>query len=331
MRDYAQRMRRGTKVLLVSLVAVLIAVNVVLLFLLFRPDGALTAQPADSGNGGSPSAASSPVTTSSQSASSGETPVSSGASTDPTPSTGTDEPAPVERLLVATSSKTAWRATVGNCDKPGEIERSTNGGASWKRIVRTGPAPIVQLGAEPSGNVFAIGGMRQSCKALYIAYASDGTATTVMDNPVDVWFPTPRDPDEINGPGGTRATPCKGHVTGLAPLNLSRALVVCANGVAMSSRDSGKTWQRLGRIPNTLAAAAENGRYWVARADADCDGVTVQSLTEGSGRLTRGEPHCAAGLEVAGQVAFDATGDGTIWLWSGSRVVVSTDNGQTWK
>ena len=237
-----------------AVLAVLIAVNVVLLFLLFRPDRALTARPADQ----DAVASGLPTATS--------TSTSPSASTGPTPSTRRVEPAPVERLLVATSSKTAWRATVGDCDTPGEIERSTNGGASWKRIVRTGPAPIVQLGAEPSGNVFAIGGTRQSCKALYMAYANDGTVTTARDNPINVWYATPRDRDEINGPGGTKATPCKGHVIGLAPLDLSRALVVCAKGVAMSTRDSGKTWRQLGRISNTLAVTAGNGRYWVARS-----------------------------------------------------------------
>jgi hypothetical protein len=60
--------------------------------------------------------------------------------------------------------------------------------------------------------------------------------------------------------------------------------------------------------------------------------VTVQSLTEKGGSLKRGGTRCAVGLNVAaGQVAFDVTGDGTIWLWSGSRVVVSKDDGQTWK
>ena len=68
------------------------------------------------------------------------------------------EPAPAERLLIAVSSKTAWRATVGDCDTPGKIERSTDGGASWKLIVRTGLAPIVRLGAETNGNLFTIGG-----------------------------------------------------------------------------------------------------------------------------------------------------------------------------
>jgi hypothetical protein len=317
-RGYAQRMGRGTRVLIAMLV-VLIVVNVVLLFLLFRPDRVLTAQPSDKGpvDRGSPTATSPPAATFSPSA-----------SAHPTTSV---EPAPVQRLLVATSSKTAWRATAGDCDDPGEIERSTDGGVSWKRIVRTGPAPIVQLGAEPSGNVFAIGGMRQSCKALYMAYANDGTVTTTTDNPIDVWFPTPTDRDEINGPGGTRATPCKGHVIGLAPVNLSRALVVCANGVAMSTRDSGKTWRELGRIPKTRAASAGNGRYWVARADEACDGVTVQSLTEGGGSLTRGRTRCAPGLDVTGgQIAIDVTG-GTIWLWSGNKIAISTDDGETWK
>ena len=292
-----------------AVLAVLIAVNVVLLFLLFRPDRALTAQPADQG----------------------PTSASPSASTDPTPSTRPVEPAPVERLLLATSSKTAWRATVGDCDTPGEIERSTNGGASWKRIVRTGPAPIVQLGAEPSGNVFAIGGTRQSCSYRYVAYANDGTVTASANSPVDVWFSTPSDRDEINGPGDTKATPCEGHVVGLAPLDLSQALVVCDNGAAISTRNSGRTWRQVARIPNTLAIAAESGRYWVAGAHEGCDGVTVQSLTEKSGSLTRGRTRCAPGLDVAaGQVAFDVTG-GTIWLWSGNKVVVSMDDGQTWK
>ena len=301
------------------MLVVLIAVNVVLLFLLFRPDRVLTARPPshqDTGDGGSPTGALSSA---------------SDASTTPTPSTRPIQSVPAKRLLLATSSKTAWRATVGACNTPGEIERSTNGGGSWKRIVRTGPAPIVQLGAEPSGDLFAIGGTRRSCSVRYVAYASDGTVTTSA-SPANVWFPTPENRDEINGPDGTKDTPCHGHAIGLASLSLSRALVMCDDGTATSSGNSGKTWRQVARIPDALAVTAGSGRYWVAAAHEGCDGVAVQSLTEESGSLTRGGTRCAAGLEVAaGQVAFDVTGDGTIWLWSGSRVVVSRDDGQTWR
>ena len=96
-----------------AVLAVLIAVNVVLLFLLFRPDRALTAQPQDqdSDAGGLPTPTSSPAHCLSSSDQ-----ATASASTNPTPSTRPVEPAPVDRLLLATSSKTAWRATVGDCD-----------------------------------------------------------------------------------------------------------------------------------------------------------------------------------------------------------------------
>jgi hypothetical protein len=228
------------------------------------------------------------------------------------------------------SSKMAWRATVGDCNTPGTIERSTNGGASWTRIVRTGPAPIVRLGADPSGDLFTIGGTHASCTVRYVAYANDGTVTASTSKPANMWFPTPKDRDEITGPGGTQATPCKGHIIGLAPLNPSRALVVCDDGAAMRSRNSGKTWRHIALIPNTLAITAANGRYWTARVQEDCHGVTVQSLTEKSGSLTRGPARCAPKLNVAaGKVAVDVTA-GAIWLWSGDKMAVSTNRGRTW-
>jgi hypothetical protein len=317
-RGYAQRMRRGSKVLLIGVLAVLIALNILLLFLLFRPDRVLTARPShqDRGDAGSPSATSPPAPDS---------------STNSMPSTRPIESVPVKRLLLATSSKTAWRATVGACNTPGKIERSTNGGASWKKVVRTAPAPIVRLGAEPSGDLFTIGGTRRSCSVRYVAYASDGTVRT-SDSPTNVWFLTPENRDEINGPGGSKDTPCNRHAIALASLDLSRALVMCDDGTARRTGNSGKTWQQVARIPDALTIAAGSGRYWAAGIHEDCDGVTVQSLTEKSGSLTRGRTRCAPGLDVApGQVAFDVTADGTIWLWSGSRVVVSRDDGQTWK
>jgi hypothetical protein len=317
-RGYAQRMHRGSKVLLIGVLAVLIAVNVVLLLLLFRPDRVLTGRPSDqdTGDGGWPTTTSPPAPD---------------ASTNPTPSIRPIESVPVKRLLLAMSSETAWRATVGDCNSPGKIERSTNGGASWKGVVRTGPAPIVRLGAETNGDLFVIGGTRRSCSVRYVAYAGDGTVTTSA-SPANVWFPTPENRDEINGPGGTKDTPCDGHAIGLASLSLDRALVMCDDGTAMSSGNAGKTWRQVARIPDALAITAGSGRYWVGGTHEGCDGVTVQALTENGGSLVRGRTRCAAGLEVAaGQVAFDVTGDGTIWLWSGSRVVVSRDDGQTWK
>jgi hypothetical protein len=302
---------------LTAVLAVLIGVNVVLLFLLFHPDLAMSARTSDqdSVDGGSPKATSSRAPD---------------ASANLTPSGRPIESVPARRLLFAVSSTTAWRSTVGDCDTPARIELSTDGGATWERTVRIGPTPIVLLGALPSGDLFTIGGAGQSCSVRYVSYAKDGTVTTSTSSPINVWFPTPKDRDEINGPDRTKATPCSGHVIGVASLDVSRALIVCDNGAAMSTSNSGKAWRQAARIPNTLTITAGSGRYWVARVQEACDGVTVQSLTEDGG-VTDGRTRCAHGLDVVpGQVAISASG-GSIWLWSGNRLATSIDGGETWQ
>jgi hypothetical protein len=316
-------------VLSIAVLAALIVINVVLLFLLLRPNLARTAWPADQGTWAA--ATSSATTTPAPSASTDESSASPSAFKDPTTSTGPIQPAPAERLVHAVSSTTAWRATIGDCDTPGKVERSTNGGASWERIVRTGPAPIVRLGAEPNGGIFTIGGAGRSCKARYAAYANDGTVTASINKPVDVWFPTPKDRDEINEPRGTKATPCDGHVVGLASLDLSRALVVCDDGAAMSTLDSGKTWRQVAQIPNSLAIAAAGGRYWVAGTTVDCDGITVRALAVKASNASVSAGDCAPLDDVrAGQVALDVS-DRAIWVWAGSKIAVTTDGGRTWE
>ena len=305
-----------------AVLAVLIAVNVVLLFLLFRPDRALTAQPRTRPQ---------------------ELQVDRGS-----PYRRQRLPVPAPRQIRRPRPDQSSRLLSNGCSSP-RLPRRLGG-----RLLATATPPARSSGrltVALAGNESFEPVRLRSCSsapsqaaissplAVRVRAAQSATWRMPMTaqlqprlRPANVWFPTPEDRDEINGPGGTKATPCNGHVIGLASLNLSRALVVCDDGAAMSSGNSGKTWRQVARIPDALAVTAGSGRYWVAAAHEGCDGVTVQSLTEKSGSLTRGGTRCAAGLEVAaGQVAFDVTGDGTIWLWSGSRVVVSRDDGQTWK
>jgi hypothetical protein len=314
-------MRRGTQALGIMLLALLLVLNGVLFFLLLHPDRALTAQSTEQ-----PTPAPSRFVSAEQAASASPT-----AFQDSTPSIRAPQAAPPKRLLLARSSKTAWRATVGDCNTPGEIERSTDGGVSWKRVVQSGPAPIVRLGAERNGDLFTIGGSRKSCSARYVGYTNAGVATASSTRPADMWFPTPADRDEISGPGDTRSTPCTGHVVGLAALDLSSALVICDNGVAMSTSDSGRNWQRLARIPNTLAVAAGDTRYWIAGRSGDCDGIAVRQLAVSGSKSSLGFGKCAPVDEVrGGEVALDVSKE-VIWVWGGSRVAVTTDGGRSWE
>ena len=214
-----------------AVLAVLIAVNVVLLFLLFRPDRVLTAQPThqDPVDGGSPTATSSPV------------------------------PAPrqIRRPRLDQSS----RLLSNGCSSPRLPRRL---GA---RLLATATPPARlsgRLTAALAGNESYEPVRHRSCSsapsqaaissplAVRVGAAQSATWRTPMTaqlqtsaSPANVWFPTPENRDEINGPDGTKATPCDGHVIGLAPLDLSRALVVCDDGTAMSSGNSGKTWRQV--------------------------------------------------------------------------------------
>jgi hypothetical protein len=98
----------------------------------------------------------------------------------------------------------------------------------------------------------------------------------------------------------------------------------------MSTLNSGKTWRQVADLPNTFAITAGSGRYWLARTSEDCDGVTVQSMTEENGSLMSGRSRCAPGLDAAGGQLAMAVTSGTIWLWVGSRIALSQDSGETW-
>jgi len=187
------------------------------------------------------------------------------------------------------------------------------------------------MGTETGGSLYTIGGAGQDCSTRYVAYANDGSVTASTNDPIDVWFLTPDDRDEVNGPGERKARPCKNHIVGLTSLDLSRALAVCADGAAMSTTTSGRTWRQVARVPGTLAVAAGSGRYWLAGAVENCDGIAIRSLTVVGSASSRGLSRCAAANRATpGDVALDIVGD-AIWVWAGSLVQVSINSGRSWE
>jgi hypothetical protein len=311
------------------LLALLIAVNAFLIALLLRPEPEFAEPVAQGTEGGAPTVtppanSTGPEPSSSPSNSSAPPPSSPPAKESP-------EVVPVKRLLAAASGSEAWRATVGNCNRSGSVERSTDGGETWVRVVSSGLAPIVRLGMDGTGDFYTIGGAGQECSATYTAYSDDGAIVASTDNPLNLWYSGPKDRDQVYGPGKTKATPCdEGHVVGLASLSLSDALVICTNGSAMVTSDSGKSWLEAGELPGAMAVASGGGRYWIAGASTKCDGISVRSLTASEGKLSRGPKRCAPAAQVtAGRVAIDVSND-TIWVWVGQKAMISTDGGQTW-
>jgi carotenoid phi-ring synthase / carotenoid chi-ring synthase len=315
-----RRKRRG---LPLAVLAILIAVNAVLIALLLRSQSQVTAQPAGQLTIGSTLPTQEPARSPAQ----GESP-----SPNLSPSSAPPKVALPTRLLVATSATKAWRATVGDCRTPGRVERSDNAGKSWRQAEMATLGPIVRLGTESNGNLYAVGGAGEDCSIRYISYSAAGEIAAQTDKPRGVWFRDPKDPDEIYGPGSARAMPCNGqHVVGLASLSTTVALLVCTDGSVMVSSNSGKSWKKADELVGTMAVGAGDGRFWVAGEDGSCDGIAIRSFSLAAGKLSRGPIRCAATLPRApGRIAIDVSGK-EIWLWAGNKVQVSTDRGRTWK
>jgi hypothetical protein len=197
--------------------------------------------------------------------------------------------------------------------------------------VKSGLAPIVRIGMDGTGDFYTIGGAGQECSTRYAAYSADSGIVASTDNPLSMWFSRPKDRDQVYSPGKTKAEPCdEGHVVGLASLSISDALVICSNGGAMVTSDSGRSWDEADQLPGTMSVASGGGRYWIAGTSAKCDGILVRSLTVSGGELTRGRSRCAPASKVApGGVAIDVS-DKTIWIWAGDKVRTSTDEGRSW-
>jgi hypothetical protein len=311
-----------------AVLAILVAANVWLITLLLRSQSQITAEPAGQLTIGSTSPTQPRPTSPAEGESPSVSPVPSPSARPPT-----DQKVAVPtRLLIADSETSAWRATIGDCKTQGQVERSTNGGKSWKQGLKATQGPIVQLGVESNGNLYTVGGAGEKCSMRYISYSKKGVIAGQTDKPLGIWSRDPKDPDQILGPALARATPCKGeHLVGLASLSTSEALIVCTDGSVMVTSNFGKSWKKGDALVGTMAVGAGGGRYWVAGADKNCDGLSVRSFTFTKGDLSRGESSCAAGLPVTpGLIAISASGK-AIWLWDGNEVHVSTDRGKTWQ
>ena len=324
------RVRRENRVLPVVILAILVAVNAYLIALLLRPEPEIAAEPvAPSTAATTPTATSSAI---SPDAEQSPSPTSSSPIPESSPSAKPEpEVIPTKRLIAAASSREAWRATVGDCTTSGNVERSTDGGKTWKRALKSDLAPITRLAFDGAGNLYTIGGVGQDCSTQYTAYSGNGEVADSTDSPMDVWFSGPKDRDQVYSPDNNKAAPCDAsHVVGLSSLSTSEALVICTDGAAMVTSDSGKSWAEAADVPGTLAVGSGGDRYWIAGTTASCDGISIRSLQARDGELTRGPSRCAPASNVTpGGVAIDYS-DNTIWLWAGKKVKTSSDSGRSW-
>ncbi|WP_127792771.1 hypothetical protein [Agromyces sp. LHK192] len=238
------------------------------------------------------------------------------------PAAATAAVVPSARYLYAVDGATAFRGTRGSCPSVGaSFESTTDGGATWA----TGATEFTDARAvaqAPEDPIVVIA--RDAATCAVTAY---WTFVGGIDwEPAAEFQPTwIADGGRAIAPGGLATTPCRDGVADLAGRNDSEAVVLCEDGLLLTTADAGVTWVAVDPVADAVAVAAGTDAFLVAVAGSpDCDGVRV--IAAGGGAI--GE--CVAVAVAPGETAIDVAGDGTVWVWAGDAIARSADGGATW-
>lgn len=256
-------------------------------------------------------------------------PTTAPASPSPTPSV-TPATAPLQIMIVALDSNSAWRAGAGSCSAGGATLATTvDGGKTWAKGNANLPR-IVRVRPTDDRAAFIIGA-GASCSAE-LESTSDGGGTWVRGGVVgSAWFRDPKNPLVVRAPGSAVSQPCgKGAVVDLAVLTGGSSRVLCADGVIRSTTDNGVTWPEVGKVAGAVALAVPTdnlAQTYVARSGAsDCTGVQILRIDQ------RVATSCVKASIPAGpgQIALSLIKGGG-WLAIGNVTMRSTDDLVTWK
>jgi len=243
-------------------------------------------------------------------------------------------PAAPTRILTALDASVAWRATTGACPSAvASPELTTDGGGTWSSTDLTTTTGVVALQrivvTDPDTATFL--GAADDCTAdaarTFVAGADFAAAPDQLDG---TWYLAPVGGATVHAPGGDVAAPCASTIA-IAPLDDSRAGVLCGDGGVHLTADAGASWTAVESPDGTIALTETSEGVLVASiGTAQCAGVqlTTISLTDDSAPLACVESSESAS-DLVGSTAIDWTDD-SIWIWVDDRLLISTDQGATW-
>lgn len=304
-------------------VAVLVVLNVgLILALVLRPTAPATSEPStppsQTSTAPSPTASEPEETTS-------PSPDELSPQESPTTPEPTPIPGPAERLLANAGESIAWRATVGTCDTPGELERTTDGGETWESL-ESELAPLSRVRVLGPESLFVVGGA--DCEATYAFSADGGDSWESNDDLLNgSWYLDPADPDQLGTPTGPIDAPCE--VARLVGLDNADGAVLCTDGEITMTRDGGQTWEEAPDQAPVLAIGPAEDGYIGVGAEAACEPELSITSFDRAGSSNDTDICIEMAVDGSEEVAVSADSQ-SIWLWADENVLMSTDGGATW-
>jgi hypothetical protein len=246
----------------------------------------------------------------------------------------------VEPPLALANARVAYRGTTGACDDQATLQRSVDGGRSWRPL----QPPVRQLltvrAVPPSGVDLVGSGAPDGAGCRTVAWTSTD-AGRAWDGPSSAaaqWYRDPDRPREVHTPGGPVATPCPNPnlaALELVGLSATDAAVLCPKGRVLRTLDGGVTWSRTAVVPGAVALAWESRDLgWLLDvSDAQCPSVRLLQTVDGGVSWRVGG---CLGLEPVqpeqGLLPSLAFADGDVGMAVvGDAVFTTRDGGYGWR
>lgn len=253
----------------------------------------------------------------------------------PTPtSSPTVLPTAPSRLIAALDASVVWRTTIGSCaDGSAVAELSVDGGDTWTSrdlTSSTGITALQRILVSGSDTATFVGADADCTPDAVRTFVAGADFAEYPDQLESGWYLSPVGGATVHGPNGDVAAPCSSALI-VAPLDAERAGVLCADGSLHVTTDAGTTWTALSSLDQTIALTETADGFLAASVgSADCAGVLLTTIGLEDDRAELGCVESSEPAEsLAGATAIDWTEDG-LWMWVDDRLLISTDEGETW-
>jgi photosystem II stability/assembly factor-like uncharacterized protein len=210
---------------------------------------------------------------------------------------------PTQPILTLVDDRTAYRGTTGTCEGGATLERTTDGGRTWKSLdVPVAHLLAVEVVTKTSVQLVGSVGGGDCVPTLWVSGDRGGTWNGPQDAVVG-WYADPEEPATVHTLTGSVPSPCPDPA--VAPFRLdaespTAATLLCAGGTVLRTTDTGRTWAPATEQPGAVALAwgdADTG--WLLDSDSEgCPSLTLLRTVDGGGSWPAGG--------CVGKAPFDA-------------------------